>query len=228
MVNEVRATHTAISLPVDAEHGGLRVSVFGVFILAWIVGYFIINLIIPGTGVNIIAVGGGFILGYGASFALERVLRHVWPSGRHLDLDERGVRLFRKGVVEQEVSASSESPVSLLAWRFETPRRSRVPKGWYVLGCALEQDERLLCVYSFMSPKDFKTFDLGENFIALKSRKKDGKNKQGGRDDLLMAGEQRRLYQAENQRWLTGAEMTQPDFKTYLDTLNKNYPEWMH
>ncbi len=228
MVNEVSLTRPTISLPVDAEHGGLRLSVFGIFILAWIVGYFLISLIIPGTGVNILAVGGGFIVGYAASFALERALRRVWPSGRHLDMDERGVRLFRKGAVEQEVSVNADSPVGLLMWRFETPRRSRVPKGWYVLGCALEQDERLLCVYTFMSPKDFKTFDLGERFTALKSRKKEGKNKQGGRDDLLMAGEQRRLYQAENQRWLTGAEMTQPDFKRFLDTLKQNYTEWTH
>jgi hypothetical protein len=227
VVNELPATGTATSWPVDAEHGGLRVSVFGIFILAWIVGYFIISLIIPGTGVNIIAVGGGFVIGYAASFVLERLLRKSWPSGRHLDADARGVKLMRKATVEQEVR-TNEDPVSVLMWRFETPRRSRVPKGWYVLGFAFEQDEKLLCLYTFMSPKDFKAFDMGERFTALKSRKKEGRNKSGGRDDLMMAGEQRRLYQAENQRWQDGAELTQPDFKSFLETVKQNYPEWMH
>ena len=227
VMNEITANRTSVSLPVDAEHGGLRVTVFGMFILIWIIGYFALALIIPGAGVNLLAVAGGFILGYGASFLTERLLRSRWPSGRRLDLDARGVRLARRNAVEQEITADAETPPSLLLWRFETPRRSRVPKGWYVLACGLEQDECLLCVYTFMSPKDFKDYAQGERFTALKSRKKDGKDRQSGRDDLLMAGEQRRLYQAENQRWLTGAEMTVAHFTTYLDTLKQVFPEWM-
>lgn len=227
VMNEVTANRTSVSLPVDAEHSGLRVVVFGVFILAWIIGYFAISLVIPGEGINLLAMGAGFAIGYGASYLTERLLRNRWPSGRRLDMDARGVRLVLKNAVEQEITVGGETPVTTLMWRFETPRRSRVPKGWTVLACGLEQDERLLCVYTFMSPKDFKAYERGERFTALKSRKKDGRNKQTGRDDLLMAGEQRRLFQAENQRWMSGAEMSVPDFTAFLDTLKQNYPEWM-
>ena len=47
------------------------------------------------------------------------------------------------------------------------------------------------------------------------------------REDLRLAGEQRRLRDAENHRWMFGAEMTPPDFITYLTRLNTQFPEWM-
>ena len=46
------------------------------------------------------------------------------------------------------------------------------------------------------------------------------------RDDLRLAGEQRRLRDAENYRWLAGAELVPDDFITYINRIRAQFPEW--
>ncbi len=217
-------TTSTITFPVDAEHGALRLAVVGSFLISSIVGYFVIALLVPGAGINLIALLGALLLGYGATAIAERILKRRWPSGREVQVNPQGVRIVQKGAVQQEIQATR--PTSVLFWKFQTRRRSRVPKGWYVLACALEQDERYLSTYTFGSPDDFKNLNRADRFKTLKSRK-DVPEASRGRDDLLLAGEQRRLMHAEQQRGNDGAEMTLPDFQRYVDHVAKNFPEWM-
>lgn len=220
---DLSSEHTVTLIPVDAEHGGIRLAVVLVFIIGWIAAYIILSALISGAGLNVVALLGGFAVAYGLTSVAERMLKRRWPSGRILKLDERGVSLVLRGQVQQAMMIGEDAVVNALLWRFETRRRSRVPKGWSVLALALERDETYLCVYTFMSPDQVRQFVDAEHFTVLKSAK-DTPKSGAGRDDLLLAGEQRRLYLAEQQRWLNGAEMTRDDFQRYIDLLRQQFP----
>jgi hypothetical protein len=211
-----------LTLPVDAEHGGVRLTVVLVFVGGWVVSYMILAGLISSTGLNIIAVLGGFGAAYALTAVTERLLKQRWRSGRTLEMDANGVRTRFRGTVQQAIPVDDAS-VNLLRWHFQTRRRSRVPKGWHVLAAALEHDETYLSVYTFMSPDQFKQFDQASRFTALKSPK-DMPRTGAGRDDLLLAGEQRRLYQGEQQRWIDGAELTTADFQQFLLQLDQQFP----
>ena len=203
---------------VDAEHGRLRLVVVAVFVVTGFVSYFIINAVAPGTGLNLIAILGSFAIAYGITAMLEQALKRRWPSGRSVEVDTSGVRLMQNGAARQTIAAGE--PANTLLWRFQTKRRSRVPKGWYLLACALEQGDASVSVYTLMSPDQFKQVEQNERFKALKAKTDPTASATRGRDDLLLAGEQRRLLQAENQRWQTGAEMTVDDFNAYLASVS--------
>ncbi len=95
-----------------------------------------------------------------------------------------------------------------------------------MLACALEFENKSLTVYSFMSPAQVENFSMASQFKKLIAQRK-GKKDEPVREDLRLAGEQRRLRDAENFRWLAGVEMTPADFETYITRLKTQYPEWM-
>jgi hypothetical protein len=211
-----------LTLPVDSEHAGLRVAVVVAFVLTWIIGYFVVSTVAAGSGLNLLALLGSFVLAYLASNGLERLLRQRWPSGRVVQMDTDGARTLVRGVEQQYIRA--DAPAAALFWSFQTRRRTRVPKGWHVVACALEQEERYLSVYTFMSPEKFKAFRHADRFTALKA---EAPKTGSGRDDLLLAGEQRRLREAENHRWVDGAEMSAADFETFIDQVSAHFRAWI-
>lgn len=221
MVNESASRRV---FKVDAEHGRLRLVVVAVFVLAGILAYIVINAVVPSEGLNILAILGSLAIAYGITAILEQALKRRWPSGRSIAVDAEGVTMLKNGGVEQRIDAAQ--PVMSLLWHFQTKRRSRVPKGWYLLACALEQDDGSVSVYTLVSPDQFKKVEDNERFKALKAKSDTAKSTGRGRDDLLLAGEQRRLLQAENQRWQTGAEMTLDDFSAYLKEVETRFPAW--
>lgn len=210
------------TIPVDTEHTGIRLVVFLVFLIGAAAGYLLLAALITSDGINFIAILGSLVIAFLLSGITERVLKSRWPSGRSLQIDAQGARLVRRGTVEKQIAA--DEPASILQWRFQTKRRSRVPKGWYVVACALEQEDNYLSVYTFMSPDDLKKFDPNAAFLQLPSRK-EAEEKGKGRDALLIAGQQRRLMEAENHRWIDGAEVSSDDFKTYFGRLT-DFPQW--
>jgi hypothetical protein len=214
-----------LTFPVDAEHGGFRVAVVVIFVVAVVGGYVLANYFIPSEGVNLIAGLIGFGLAYIASELAERFLKKRWRSGRVVEADPEGIRLVARGKTEQTIN--SNQPIEVLTWRFPIKRRTRIPKGWFMVACALQQDERCLPVYSFISPTQFETWQNHERFTLLIGKKElEKRSGSSGRDDLRLAGEQRRLMSAENIRWMEGAEMTLSDFETYLHLLETRFPEW--
>jgi hypothetical protein len=210
---------------VDPEHGRLRLVVVIVFAISAVAGFLAIDALTPSAGLNILALIGGFVVAYGVTALFERLLKERWPSGRTVEVDASGVRMMQHGQVQQQITA--DGPTMTLLWRFQTKRRSRVPKGWYLLACALEQDDATVSVYTLMSPDQFKKLDNGERFKPLKAKADTADVTSRGRDDLLLAGEQRRLLQAENQRWQTGGELSVEDFSAYLDTVSARFPNWI-
>lgn len=210
---------------VDTEHGALRLTIMGIFVAGWLIAYMIFNALIPNQGLNVIAIVISFVITALGTQQIERALKQRWPSGRTITLDGSTIKLIdRNG--GQEIDA--EKQVNVLLWRFAIKRRSRVPKGWYMVACALqqvEQEETYLAVYTFMSPDAFDALKTG-HFTLLVSQKESEKA-EGSRNDLRLMGEQRRLHMAEAARWMNGAEMTNDDFVKFIRQLQEQFPQWM-
>jgi hypothetical protein len=214
----------ALNFHVDPEHGALRLSIIGIFVGLWVITFFVLILLVPAEGANLIALVVGFVIAAIVSRQIENTLRARWPSGRLLVSDENRIALLLKDVVEFEIATSE--PMSILLWRFRIRRRTRVPKGWHVVACAIEQEDTYLPVYTFMSPQDADALNGHIRFPALMTEK-ETQQPAGHQDSLRTAGEQRRLRKAEQYRWASGAEMTNDDFRQFLEHLNEQFPQWM-
>lgn len=201
----------------------MRLTVIVIFISTWIIGFFIAAAIIPNEGISLLAIIVGFFIAYGASALLERVLKTRWPSGRVVEINADSIKLLKKGVLQQEML--SEDPVDIRLWSFTINKRARVPKGYSMLACALEYETQYLTIYTFMSPAQIETFPTADRFKKLIAPRK-GKSDDDAREDLRIAGEQRRLRDAENHRWMFGAEMLPDDFITYMTRIKTQFPEW--
>lgn len=215
----------ALSYPVDREHGGLRLAVLLAFLGGWVGGGLLLSALITASGLNLLAILGGFVIGYLCSLLAERVLKPRWRSGREIQVGDDAVRLLRRGVAEAEMR--HDQPVELLAWRFEIRKRARIPKGWSMLALALESDSQFLVAYTFLSPQALQALPDRDHFrpLAPRSERKRGAASPDA-PSLRLAGEERRLRAAEEVRWAMGAEMTPEDFAAYRAQLAARYPEW--
>jgi len=217
-------------IPVDSEHSALRFSIVGIFLVGWVIGFLLLSLIFPSEGFNFLAVLLSLVITALVSQQIERQLKRRWPSGRAIHIDASGVRLMQHQQPQETIDGTQI--VSPLLWRFVVKKRSHVPKGWSMMACALEQNGRYLPVYTFMSADEVNKLDINSKFTLLKGKKEEdeAKKRQSGalaqRDDLWLAGEQRRLRQAEEQRWTHGAEMNSADFQVYIQRLQIQFPEW--
>jgi hypothetical protein len=210
-----------VRFEVDLEPLSLRLTLIGVLFAAFIVGYIAVSAVFNAGTCNLLGVFGGLLLGAGAMQVTEKALKGRWKSDRFVTVDEDAIYVQdRKG--KQHV-INPDQQVNVLMWRFQTRRRSRIPKGWYVLALALEQDDNYLPVYAVSSPEDYESLPLSSQFTMLKPKSKTGDEPQ----NLRLAGQQRRLYTAEGARDLHGVEMTLDDFRRFIQTLQTRYPAWM-
>jgi hypothetical protein len=214
-------TSTVLHIPVDREHSALRLTIVIAFLVTWVIGFFVSGALIANTGFSLLAVLIGFALAWGVATLLERGLRGRWQSGRVVHADKDGVRITMRGQTQQEIL--SEDPAEIALWRFAISRRARVPKGWSVFACAVMYEDSRVSAYTFLPPAQADAFEGAERFRTLTRP-----SKTPDREDLRLAGEQKRLHEAEQYRWLNGAEMTIEDFKRYLNYVSTQYPEWSH
>jgi hypothetical protein len=215
-------TQTPITFAADPEHGALRISIVFIFVFIWAVVFALLNTIIPSEGINILALIVSFVATALLTQQVERQLKERWPSGRTVQIDHGHVRIVKKSQVQHQVDASQR--VNVMLWRFRISRRSRVPKGWYMVACALEQDSDYIPVYTFMSPTQFDALNASQHFTILQSKKEAQKE---GPGDMRLAGEQRRLHAAESVRWMDGAEVSADDFQQFIRHLQERFPQWM-
>ena len=212
-----------IIFPVDAEHTGIRtigcLSLFANGIVIFLLAGILTDL--PA----IVVILGSLILASAISYGLEKYLVHRWTSGRTLEITQDSIALVKKGEVEREIDPQHQ--VNVLAWNFIVKRSSRVKKGWHVIGMSLEQDSEYIPVYTFASPEDFEEFDLAHHFTTLQKEKKSKDEKLKSVGNMRLAGEQRRLHEAEYDRGIFGAEVTYSQFLEYVEHLQKNYAKWM-
>lgn len=217
----------ALRLRLDAEHSTLRLAVLLSFIGATAAGFIIVSAVLPSAGLNLLALIGALFIGYAVSLVLERLLKGRWHSGREVELTDDGtIRLLKGGAPEREIERAEG--VNVLFWRFEISKRARMPRGWSMMALALERDGEHIALYTFMSPSQVNEFEWQENFKTLTSRKSQAAAAANPlRDDLRRAGEERRLYDAEQARWMGGGELNRADFLALLDWVRKEYADWM-
>jgi hypothetical protein len=217
-------TASGLKIAVDPDHGGLRLTVILLFGVLLVITYLIIGALVPSEGgLNLLAGIAALVVTVLILQQIEKLLKHHWPSGRAVEIDTSGVRVVHKGKVQSAIDANQQ--VNVLMWRFKIQRRSRVPKGWYVVACALEQEGSYVSAYTFMSPQQFDAMPASRLFTLLMGKKE--LQNQNAERDLRLAGQQRRLHTAETQRWMDGAEMSITDFENYVSHLQIQFPKWM-
>ncbi len=211
-----------LQLRVDPEHNGLRLGTVGLFVIVMVVTFFIANAVISSDGFNILA----GLIGFGLAAIVTRLsdpfLKRMWPSKRGLQLDADGARMTLNNETQANIGAGATANVHY--WKFKIPRRGRMPRGWYVVACALQQNDTYLAVYTFASPAQTEALSKIKQFTELHSEK--GKPSAAKAESLRLAGEQRRLRLAEEQRWHDGGELTITDFETFINRLNELYVRW--
>jgi len=214
----VATTNNTITFPVDPEPFSLRLSLI-VLLIFTVVATYILAINMMGTsGINLLAFFGAIITGSVVLYVIEKPIKAYWPQTRFLIINDDTIKIERNGKLDRELDPRQQ--INVYSWYFTVERRSRVPKGWHVIGFALEQDDLYLAVYTIMSPDDFHM--MRRDFQKLQSKKRMNEGK-----DLRLAGQQRRLHMAEAARSLEGAEMSSEDFETYLSTLEDRFPRWM-
>lgn len=210
----------SIEFSVDPEHAGVRTVGCITFFVSVIVVFLIMNSLIPNGG--LIVVGASVAVAVGITYVADYMTKRYWPSYRVLRIVDDVITLSRKDAVQGQVNATEH--VNYMSWHFKVSKHPRVPKGWYVVCCALEQDDDYVIVYTIASPDDFKTLPLSR-FSTEYQRKKD-KSADDNRD-LRQAGQMRRLQQVEFHRGELGAELTFDDYQSYLAHLVDTYTAWM-
>ena len=210
-----------LTFTVDPEHAGIRLITIVLFLGGLVFWYLVVSLLLGG-GFNLIAVIAAFVLTYGTTTVVEKQLKEKWPSGREITVSEEAVQILKKDKVQRSVDPQQQ--VNVLLWRFPVKRRTKVPKGWYVVSIALEQEGEYIPSYTFMSSEDFRQIEYSEQYVELVSKKELEKSKNR---DMRLAGQQRRLHIAENERWIDGTEMTPEQYSQYIDYLKSHFPKWM-
>jgi hypothetical protein len=211
-----------LQLQIDREHSGIRLGMVGLFFVILVVVFLITNALIASEGFNILA----GLIAFGVAAVVTRlfdpILKRMWPSKRSLQLDANGARMMSDDKIQSEIHAAATANVHY--WSFKIPRRGRMPRGWYVVACALQQDDTYLAVYTFASPAQTEQLKKLRQFAELHSEK--GKPSAAKAESLRLAGEQRRLRLAEEHRWHDGGELSTADFETFINRLNELYSRW--
>lgn len=217
------------ALPVDIEHGGIRLAVpllalgsfAALFVLLSALGSQLIPDFSGGCLVFIGSVVGALLL----ALAADNVLKRVWPSGRDIVVDADGLTLNdnrRKAAGTPPARIHWDQRVNILAWRFTVKRGSaRVAKNSIMLGLQVVQDETQIIAYTFAPNKEADETRY-EDFEQLVLR--DVLNK--GQMSIRESNQQRRLLRAEDERWRDGAELRYEDFAFLVETIKTHIPNW--
>lgn len=212
----------SLQLHVDPEHNGVRLGMVGLFVAILVITFVVANALISSDGFNILA----GLIAFGLAAIITRfadpVVKRLLPSKRLLSLDASGAKLTKSDKVEAAISA--DTTANIYYWKFKIPRRGRMPRGWFVVACALQQEDTYIAMYTFASPAQTEWLSKMKNFTELHSEKTKGSA--ASTDSLRLAGEQRRLRVAEEHRWHDGGELTVADFETFIKRLNELYVRW--
>ena len=217
----------SIRVPVDVEHVGVRLgvpllAVASLVVSLWAWPRFFSAIGQSASWLGLLAMPLALVTTIAVAFAGDRLIKKFWTSGRELELDRRQLVLRKKGQADQAISWDAH--VNVLYWRFNVPRRGRVPKGHFCLAAQLLQDEEMVTIYTFLDPKRTDEISNFDAFVPLSSRS----SVKDERASMRVAGQQRRLLQAEDERWRNGAELNAADFAavwTVLQDRVKVYQE---
>ena len=209
----------AIEFAVDSEHGGIRAVGCITFLIGTAASFLILNAIFLNGG--LIVLGAALAVAVGLTYGADYLTKKYWPSNRYVQFLGDMIQLVQADALQSQIDAGQN--VNLLMWHFEARRHPRVPKGWYVVANALEQDGKYIVTYSIAAPDDFEVLPLSR--LSTQFQRK--KSKRGEALDLRKAGNIRRIERAEFHRGQFGAEMSLEDYQAYLDYLADTYTSWM-
>lgn len=219
-VAEQKSKNSDVVFDVDAEHLGVRlsgcVSFIGLGLISFFAGAFVLQNSFSAALV-------AFIVSAVGANVIERSLKGRWKSGRAIALIDDTITLAKQSQVERKLDAGQH--INILMWHFVVKRSSRVKKGWHVVAVALEQNDDRISAYTFASPEEFS--DMNHHKLFTKLEKEDKKDEKPKVSSMKRAGEQRRLFEAELERSVIGAELRLDQFIDFIDVLQEKYPDWM-
>ncbi|PJF37338.1 MAG: hypothetical protein CUN49_00855 [Candidatus Thermofonsia Clade 1 bacterium] len=212
------------SFPLDIEHSGIQLALPLIAIASFIGLLWLLSNVLRGeenSCLNVMLAVAGAL---GLMAVSDSVLKRVWKSGRTLSLSEHRITVRderAKGACE--VTFDLRQRLNVLAWRFTIKRSSpRAPRGSVLLALQLLQDDESVALYTLVSAREFDEAVFAE-FVQLKPRSSVIQEKL----PLRELAQQRRLLQAEEQRWHEGAEMRRQDFILLLEKLKASHVEWL-
>jgi hypothetical protein len=216
-----------VTYRLDSNHVGIRlVVVLVLFVLSMLGAFVIMPAIFKAFNANtppMFCISGvaGLALGLGGAWGVEYGLRKIWPSGRWVKVNDRGLVLGDRRGDETQVSWSER--VDVLSWHFLiSQRRSPVPKGWYCLACQLREDEQTIALYAFLKPSVAEALPQLSAFEALHPLPPPRQ----GQDPRDIVDEQKELRAAEMNRWDDGGEMEPDDFVALVEALDARLAQW--
>lgn len=212
------------SFPLDVEHSGIRLALPLIAIASFIGLLWLLSNVLRGeenSCLNILMASAGAL---GVMALADGVLKRVWKSGRTLSVNEHKITVRdARSKRASEVTFDLTQRVNVLAWRFTVKRGSpSAPRGSVLLAMQLLQNEESVALYTLISAKESDEAKFAE-FIPLMPRSSVIQEKL----PLRELAQQRRLLQAEEQRWHEGAEMRRQDFIVLLETLKASHAEWI-
>jgi hypothetical protein len=212
------------SFPLDVEHGGIRLALPLIAILSFIGFLWLLSNLLRGeenSCLNVLIAASGAL---GMMALSDGVLKRVWKSGRTLSVKEQKITVRdARAKHASEITFDLAQRVNILAWRFTVKRGSpRAPRGSVLLALQLLQNDESVALYTLISAKESDEAKFAE-FIQLMPRSSVLQEKL----PLRELAQQRRLLQAEEQRWHEGAEMRRQDFIALLETLKASRAEWI-
>ncbi|MFQ3535351.1 MAG: hypothetical protein SNJ58_05700 [Aggregatilineales bacterium] len=211
------------NFPLDIEHGGIRLALPLIAIASFVGLLWLLGSLLNGEEngcLNVIFAAGGAL---GVMALSDGALKRVWKSGRSLRLSDQTITVRNaRPKHASEVTFDLTQRLNVLAWRFTVKRGSpRAPRGSVLLAVQLLQNEESAALYTLISAKEAETTTFAE-FIQLMPRSTVIQEKL----PLRELAQQRRLLQAEEQRWHEGAEMRPQDFILLLETLRASQAVW--
>lgn len=212
-----------LKLTVDAEHVGIRLAMPLLAIAGLIIGFMlgqVITRMMDETlsslclGIPLALVGLVIFTQIG-----ERIIKPKWPSGRFVLLDSS--QLLFRDKRRKETTFSWADPLDFYTWYFPiAKRRTRVERGWYCAAVQLQQNEQTVTLYTFLDPdKASEVPHFKEWFIKLRKRKEMDDVKAF---DPRLAAQLTRLHKMENERWLHGGELSNEDFLTVMQLVERH------
>jgi len=204
-----------IEMRVDRYHSGARLAALGLWAAAlagvYLVAHWLAGLVFgPLTSFSVmVLVVVAFVAAQPVALLAEGWLVRRWPSGRTLRLEDGLVTLNEKS---GSARIRLDQPLAYRRWRFEvrTRRGGHVPKGHHCLALRLAQNDQAVTAYAFLSPAALK--DLTARFTFYELRRA----KENGQPASALAGRDQTYLDAENDRWIFGAELDEADFTQLL------------
>ena len=235
----------SITLHADKEHGGIRLSVPLIMLLAAILCFLLVDRLALAPLLNggdwegfrpflriLLSVVLGVIVGGGA----EAFLKRRWKSGRFLRLEDGALTIQEKNIPAQRIEWNKR--VNILRWRFTLRgyprggRERRITTGHHLLACRLLQDDVQVTFFCYLSSKrtaevpgiaKFVTIDMaklyGSNLLSRFSRPE-----RPSIPAKMLSSKQGQIWAAEKGRWETGFEMEPSDFVTLMSALDRFIP----